>query len=128
MKISDFSFQLLLCLSIVTPVAMAQGTPASGKEHSQGMSYEEYSTFREKMRMRMEKSHAQESNSSLEAGDSPAEQHAERVKPDSAYGQGYQSRNRSEGRPEHNRPDNHTNNRPERIKVEKPDRGDRMRR
>ena len=34
---------------------MAQKIPASGKAHSQGMSYEEYSTHREKMCMRMEK-------------------------------------------------------------------------
>lgn len=115
MKASSFALYFWLYMSMLAPVAMAQEIPIPDKAHRQVMNLEEYSKFREKMRLRMERTHAQERKQPNESGDRPAK-HTERIKPDSSYGEGYHSRNRSEDRP---------NNRPERPHVEKFNKPDR---
>jgi hypothetical protein len=51
MQIYNIAFQLLLCMSLLVPVANAENLSVPDKEHRQGMSYEEYSNYREKMRL-----------------------------------------------------------------------------
>jgi len=123
MQISIYTLILLLCTSLFAPVAMAQEQfTAPDKEHRQGMSYEEYSQFREKMRMRMEKMHQERLEQNQESADRPAQQ-TERTQPDNAYGKGYHSRNRAE-----DRPDAGPDRQPERPRFERFNRGDMMRR
>jgi len=104
MQIANFTLQLVLCMSLFVPVAMAENLAVPDKEHRQGMSYEEYSHYREKMRLHMDKMHAQERRQAPEPSNTTPEQ-TEKLNPNSAYGQGYHSRERTEGRPEHPRGD-----------------------
>lgn len=92
MQIANFTFQLVLCMSLFVPVAIAENLAVPDKEHRQGMSYEEYSHYREKMRNHMEKMHPEEHKQMPEQ--------TEKINPNSAYGQGYHSRNRAEDRPD----------------------------
>lgn len=85
----------VLCASLFAPVLMAQEFPPTDRELRQGMSYEEYSAHREKMRLRMEKMHAEEQKRSSET-QKPQTEHTEKPRPDSAYGQGFHTRNRPE--------------------------------
>ena len=116
-----FFYFILLAFSFA-PVAMAQDFAPPDKEHRQGMSYEEYSSYREKMRMRMEKMTPEERKQAHEMMLNP-EGHKERPNPDSAYGQGFHTRKRLEDRPA-----TASGNRPDRPRVERFNRGERLRR
>lgn len=107
----NFALHCVLCVSLFVTNTMAQEFPPADREHRQGMSFEEYSAHREKMRLRMQPSESQK----------PPVEHIDKPR---AYGQGFQSRNRNEeGRQDAGRVD-----RPDRPRLERIDRGDRMRR
>jgi len=115
MQISNFSFLPALCMGLLVSAAMAEELAVPDKEHRQGMSYEEYSHYREKMRKHMEKMHPEEH------GQMPEQM--EKINPNSAYGQGYRSRELAE-----DRPDIVSGSRPEHPRVERFDRGSMGRR
>ena len=107
MLILPFTLTLVIFTSVLAPVAMAQDFTPPDREHRQGMSYEEYSSYREKMRMRMEKMTPEERRQARETMNSPSGQ-TERPKHDSAYGKGFHTRPQKEqmpDRPSSNRPD-----------------------
>lgn len=116
---------IALCMSLSATQVMAQDVAVPSQEQRRGMSYEEYSSVRENMRLRMEK--MQETKRKQEALREPdSDEKTGRTGADSTYGQGYDTRNRSEsaaaGRPE----------RPERVerpaRIERFNRGDMGRR
>lgn len=117
MKILNFTFQFLLYLSLLTPIARAENITVPDKDQRQGMSYEEYSNYREKMRKHMIERRLSSDSPAL-----PAEK-TEKSNPNSSYGQGYHSR-----RPTVDRPENNFDNRPDRPKIERFNRGEMMRR
>lgn len=119
MQTTNFSFPLALCLSLCAPAALAQSISVPDEERRQGMSYEEYSQYREKMRVQMEKSKPEETKQPQAA---PANQ-PDKASQDSAYGQGYHSRN-----PAQYQPQNEAGSRPERPRPERINRGDMGRR
>jgi hypothetical protein len=119
MKNSNQAIYFVLLINLYFPAAMAEDLSIPDKNHRQGMSYEEYSSFREKMRMRMEKMTPEERRQSHESSNHPAAQ-GERPKSGSAYGQGFHSRNKPE-----DKPDTDTANRPERPHFERLNRVDR---
>jgi len=117
MQIYNIAFQLLLCMSLLVPVANAENLSVPDKEHRQGMSYEEYSTYREKMRLHMDKMHPQDPKQAP-APSNPTPEQTDKLNPNSAYGQGYHSRERTE-----DRPDAATGSRPEHPRGDRFDRG-----
>lgn len=121
MQISIFSF-LLLCMSLFVPAAMAEDVVVPDKEHRKGMSYEEYSKYRENMRLHMEKMKPEDASQKTVASGSPSVQ-TEKSQHGSAYGKGYHSRTPSVDKPAMGAGD-----RPERPRVERFNRGDMGRR
>ena len=117
MQIYNIAFQLLLCMSLLVPVANAENLSVPDKEHRQGMSYEEYSHYREKMRLHMEKMHPQDPKQAP-APSNPTPEQTDKLNPNSAYGQGYHSRERTE-----DRPDTASGSRPEHSRGDRFDRG-----
>lgn len=115
MQISNFAFLPVLCMGLLVSAAMAEELAVPDKEHRQGMSYEEYSHYREKMRKHMEKMHPEERMQ--------APEQTGKINPNSAYGQGYRSRERTE-----DRPDIGSGSRPEHPRAERFDRGSMGRR
>lgn len=112
MNISHLVLPLLLGLSQLATPALAQELAVPDKEHLNGMSYEEYSGYREKMRMRMEKASPQEQEP-MQEPDNRDRDTMNKPAQGSAYGQGYSSRNNvSNDKPE-TRPDS----RPERPQI-----------
>jgi hypothetical protein len=94
---------IALCMSLGATHAMAQDVAVPSQEQRRGMSYEEYSSVRENMRLRMEK--MQETKRKQEALREPdSDEKTGHTGTDSTYGQGYDTRNRSDamavGRPE----------------------------
>jgi hypothetical protein len=81
------------------------------------MSYEEYSNYREKMRLHMDKMHPQDPKQAP-APSSPTPEQTDKLNPNSAYGQGYHSRERTE-----DRPDAASGSRPEHPRGDRFDRG-----
>ncbi len=74
-----------VCLSLWATLALAQDVPVLDREHRRGMSYEEYSSVRENMRLRMEKMReTKRKQTAVEDSVQPV--------PDSTYGQGYHAR------------------------------------
>lgn len=118
MQIYNIAFQLLLCMSLLVPVANAENFSVPDKEHRQGMSYEEYSTYREKMRLHMDKMHPQDPRQAP-APSNPTPEQTDKLNPNSAYGQGYHSRERTE-----DRPDRSIDKRSDRPNFERFNRGD----
>ena len=116
-----FSYFIFL-ISFLAPAVMAQDFTPPDKEHRQGMSYEEYSSYREKMRMRMEKMTPEERKQAHEMMSRPEGQ-MERPNPDSAYGQGFHTRKQVDDRPA-----NASGNRPDRPRPDRFNRGERLRR
>lgn len=100
--------------------AMAQEVNVPEREQRRGMSYEEYSSVRENMRLRMEKMREAERKQETMREAQPS---APPRTADGKYGQGYHTRSRPDAatieRPEHAE-------RPQRI--ERFNRGDMMRR
>lgn len=122
MKFFHFSFSLMLCMSLLVPAAMAETISVPDKERRQGMSYEEYSGYREKMRKRMEEHKLPAAEHKQPPEFTPYS--PEKIeKPGSTYGQGYQSRS-----PAEDRPDTAVIIRPERPRFERFNRGDMGRR
>lgn len=119
---SRIFFYLILLISLSASVALAQDFTPPDREHRRGMSYEEYSSYREKMRMRMEKMSPEERRQAHEMMSRPSDQ-TEPPKHDSAYGQGFHTRKRLEDKPASG-----TDNRPDRPKIERFNRGERLRR
>ena len=118
MQIYNIAFQLLLCMSLLVPVANAENLSVPDKEHRQGMSYEEYSHYREKMRLHMDKMHPQDPKQAP-APSNPTPEQTDKLNPNSAYGQGYHSRERTE-----DRPDRSIDKRSDRPNFERFNRGD----
>lgn len=115
----------LLALLLSAAVA-AQEVNIPDREQRRGMSYEEYSSVRENMRLRMEKMREAERKQEALRDEGQNAANADR-KPDSAYGQGYHTRT--------TRPDTATMERPERpergerpARIERFNRSDMMRR
>lgn len=106
MRITDFSLPAILCMSLFHPLATAEQLSVPDKAHRQGMSYEEYSKYREKMRMQMESRKQGDFKAKQAPSNSPSGQ-IEQSQGGSAYGKGYHSRNPPEDRPHVNagRPD-----------------------
>jgi hypothetical protein len=124
MQIINFSLQFVLGMSLLAPAAMAENLSVPDKDQRQGMSYEEYATYREKMRKHMEerKLPPEERRQPPESPRSPPEK-LEKPEHNSAYGQGYQSR-----KPSEDRPDSGIGNRPDRPRSERFNRGNMGRR
>lgn len=122
MRIPIFALPLALCMSLFVPAAMAENLSVPDKVHRQGMSYEEYSNYREQMRLHMEKMH-QEELKPAPPPSNPAPDKTEKPDPNSAYGQGYHTRSQAE-----NRPVMGPGNRPDRPRSERFNRGDMGRR
>jgi hypothetical protein len=122
MKILHFSSRFVLCMSLLASAAMAETLPLPDKDHRQGMSYEEYSSYREKMRKRMDE-HKLPAAEDKQPPESTRYSPEKIEKSSSAYGQGYQSRS-----PAEDRPDTAAVNRPERPRFERFNRGDMGRR
>lgn len=110
MNTSIFVLPLLLGLGQLASPALAQELAVPDKEQLKGMSYEEYSNYREKMRKRMEKTPAQEREQKSDTADrTTAKQPAHA----STYGQGYGSRNDAA----ESKPDTKPESRPDRPQV-----------
>jgi hypothetical protein len=92
MNTSIFVLPLLLGLGQLASPALAQELAVPDKEHLKGMSYEEYSNYREKMRKRMEKTGLQERQLMQEA-EKQDQDSRKKSAHSSTYGQGYGSRN-----------------------------------
>lgn len=111
-----------VCMTLCATLALAQDVAVPEREQRRGMSYEEYSSVRENMRLRMEKIQDNKRKQAA-ARESRPEAKPVRPVPDSAYGQGYQARNR---------PDTAAVERPERVerpaRIERFNRGEMMRR
>jgi hypothetical protein len=118
MRTSTLSY-LLLCAGLSAPLAWAEDIAAPDREKRQGMSYEEYTNFREKMRLRIKEKRDEKRNHSPETA--PHSQEAKEERPHAAriYGQGFDSRNQGNDRPDIARP--------ERPRVERFNRVERMR-
>jgi hypothetical protein len=119
MQILNYLLQFVLCTSLLVPVAMAEDLSVPDKDQRQGMSYEEYSTYRERMRKHMEerKMTPEQRRQLAESPHSPPEK-LEKPEHSSTYGQGYQSR-----KPSEDRPDSGDNARPDRPRSERFNRG-----
>lgn len=112
---------ILICLGLFAGDALAQEIVVPDRDKLRGMSYEEYSSIREKMRHRLEnrKETADENNQASKEETQPAAQ--------GSYGKNYQTRSQQRdnidtaSRPE--RPE-----RPERPHVDRFERPDIMRR
>lgn len=113
-------FTLLLGISLSIPAALADTISVPDTERRKGMSYDEYSSYREKMRMHMEKKETKEQHQ-IEPETRNTDEPNDPAQRNSTYGQGYQSRTAVEGKPD-------TSNRPERPQVERFNRGDMGRR
>ncbi|HUX90886.1 MAG TPA: hypothetical protein VMV48_09380 [Gallionellaceae bacterium] len=98
MRITNFSLPAILCMSLFLPPAMAEQLSVPDKAHRQGMSYEEYSKYREKMRTQMESRKHEDFKPKQAPSNSPSGQ-IEQSQGGSAYGKGYHSRNPPEDRP-----------------------------
>jgi hypothetical protein len=122
MQNSILRFYFVLSLSLYIPAAIAEDISIPEKNHRQGMSYEEYANFREKMRLRMEKNHAENPEHSPASANRKPEPEGKQVR-ESTYGQGYHARQLTEDRPESG-----AEKRPDRPHIERFNRGDMMRR
>jgi len=122
MKIFNIAFLLALLSTLCAQLVRAENIAIPDNDRRQEMSYEEYSNYRNKMRMQMEKTHPDKSNKTQEATPRSAEQ-IEKSKPEGTYGQGYHLRNRAE-----DKPDSAANNKPDRPHFERFNRSDMMRR
>lgn len=113
------SLTIAVFMSLSATFAMAQDVAVPNQEQRRGMSYEEYSSVRENMRLRMEK--MQKTKRKQEASREPgSDETTGRTRADSTYGQGYNTRNRSDAA---------TVERPERVeRVERPARIERFNR
>lgn len=120
--IKSLAWHCVLCTTLFAPVLMAQGFPPTDREHRQGMSYEEYSAHREKMRLRMEIERDEDHVRSTDRQKPPADQ-TEKSRPDSAYGQGFHTRSRADDKQDRARTSRH-----DRPHFERTNRGDRGRR
>lgn len=118
MQISNIIFRLLLCMSLFVSAANAESISVPDNNQRQGMSYEEYSNYREKMRMQMENKRPEDMQQK-QAPANPSTSQIEKPAHDSTYGKGYHSRNQPEGRP-----DTGSGNRPDHSRGERPNRGD----
>jgi stringent starvation protein B len=124
MQIFNFTFLPVFCMSLFVPAALAENLAVPAKDHRQGMSYEEYSSYREKMIKRMDESkQSPEERRQLPDSSRRPHEQMEKPNPNSAYGQGYQSRKLAEDRAERG-----VDNRPERPSFERFNRGDTGRR
>jgi hypothetical protein len=98
---------LTLCMYLFVPFAMAENITVPDKEQLKGMSYEEYSQYREKMRLHLENPRPKGHKSTQESTN-PGFDQPEQPRTDSSYGRGYHSRNdddtRSESRRKADRP------------------------
>ena len=117
---------MVLCFGMLARVGMAQEALVPDKDFREGMNKEEFLEFREKMRMRMEKAHANENKPAHDVGldliDRPVNQKDDEH-PGSTYGRGFDSRMNKE-----EKPDTATGMRPDHPRFERFNRGDRMRR
>ena len=118
----NVTLQLVLCMNLFVPAAMAEDIFFPDQAQRQGMSYEEYSHYREQMRKHMESMHSGMHQQTREPAELPPEQ-LEKPNRNSAYGQGYRLRNSAE-----DKPDPATDSKPERPRMERFNRGNMMRR
>lgn len=107
---------LLLCMSLLSTAALAESIAVPDREHRKGMSYEEYSAFREKMRTQIRNKNNENSGGNRESLNSTTDQAGD-SKRDRVYGKGFHSRSQQD------RPDNDARNKPDRPRVEKFNRG-----
>ncbi len=121
MQKSSFAVQILLCMSLLVPAVQAQELAPPDMARRQSMSYEEYAKYRENMRLQMGKANMDKNAPAQSRGTSPQDR-VEMRRHNSAYGQGYRSREPSD------RPNLARENRPEHTQVERfsgEDRGNR---
>jgi len=126
MRIPTFTLQMLVCMCLFVPAAYAEDFSIPDKEHRQGMSYEEYSRVREKMRKHIESvpPEAQQQEASSRGAEASA-----KTQHDSRYGQGYHSRNEAADRPDvPDIPAIDAGSRPDRPHIERFNRSDMGRR
>ena len=118
MQNSFFALQILLCMSLLVPVAQAQELAPPDMARRQSMSYEEYAKYRENMRQQMGKANIDRNRPVQNRGTSPQDR-VEMRQNNSAYGQGYRSREPAD------RPASARESRTERPQIERFSREDR---
>lgn len=118
MQNSSIAMQTLLCMCLLVPAAQAQDLAPPDMERRQSMNYEEYAKYRESMRQQMGKANRDQNRPAQNRGASPQDR-SEMRRQDSAYGQGYRSRDHSD------RPNSARDNRTERHQIERFGREDR---
>lgn len=120
MQNSKLGFYSLLLMSLYMPAAMAENISIPDKDNRQGMSYQEYSTYRDKMRLRIE---SRKSDSSIQnvAPANRTDEQGEKSYRGSNYGQGYRARQQSDDR--HDSTSERMHDRP---RFDKFNRGERM--
>ena len=124
MQNSSFAVQILLCMTLLAPTVQAQELAPPDMARRRSMSYEEYAKYRENMRQQMGKANMDKTGPAQSRGTS-AQDRVEMRRHNSAYGQGYRSREPSD-RPNSAREDKLTReNRPERPQIERFSREDR---
>lgn len=121
MKNLYLNLVLLLLASICISRAIAEDISIPDNVHRQGMSYQEYATFREKMRMQIEKTPTEDNKQIVEPTNSGAGN--KETKSGRTYGQGYHTRMQTE-----DRPGSKHDKRPDRPRIERFNRGDMRRR
>jgi len=122
----NLALNLALCMSLFVSVAKAENISVPDKEHRQGMSYEEYSHYRENMREHMGKHMERMTPEERKQAQGTSARPPERIgkhNHDSAYGQGYHSREKAEGKPDLN-----SDSKPEHPRSERFNQGQMRRR
>lgn len=120
MRIYVYTALLVICMNMPAASALAQDLNIPDRDQRQGMSYEEYSALREKMRARLEKMTPSERQAQREKWQENRLNQRDEVR---TYGLGYQARRHDMEKPA-NQPDKP--NLPERLyKPEVPQRPDK---
>ena len=110
------TLQLVVCMYLFAPASYARDASSPEKQPRNGMSYEEYSSMREKMRMQMD-SVGRDDLRQLRESENNSNSRIERPARYNDYGRGYQSRNRDMVRPDN--PSGERAERPEHPRFEK---------
>lgn len=116
-------FTLFALLGMVASAVLAQDLVVPDPAQRRGMSYEEYSSIRQKMRQRIAGKPAASEQTKKTTPAQDSTQQDDPTQAEGSYGRDFQSRNRMEDRPSHVKID-----RPERPQFSRPDRPDVFRR
>jgi len=90
---------LALSMCLLAAASRAESITVPDKEQRQGMSFEDYSSYREKMRTQMEQKKSEEPKPQKESTNR-LDEHAEKNQPSGSYGRGYHNRSTGDARPD----------------------------